>query len=725
MIKYNGIITTLDNAFPYNTAYGNPPKITNNELILGTQAGQAHQGSSVILNSLPEFIVEDGLKIEIDLNCSGYYMTSSNLVISLLQRNTSYSGYDVYGISTLAKLISATFSREDPSKFSKIIIEVVSVVNKTFNVYDQNNNIIKEWNGDSSSYSGINKSMATSVGGKSAVLHIGVGAYNYEANYIIKNIKVIQSDHITINTSLQSSYSLPPLINISSATAQQLLVKSGDNIIVNKQGIAGFNYNINFDKIWDLYNDGDVINTGINNDEVKIQFNKSYIKKELYNNVYTNKDIVIDYTINPSYNDSNIALQYIYNITLDGEVLLYQNTLTDQITQSSISVPYNKLIKADYKDIIDRNLVINKTNNSTGEIISFNIPIKINPKRLFSKYFNGTTNYITIKNWTKPLSELVIQVVKKSSTDSDFIVSTDNTLVSLSGTDLKIGGISSFIGNIYEVRVWGKSKEQSYTYDQLYGDEEGLYALYRLNEYNSKNIYDSTINKLHGVYTGNLLNQDIVPSNSNYLTTINSSIDINDIVQQKEDYEYNYSIQCKKASYRNVNIGVNEISLPLNNLSILQNLFIKRDSWDYDSNYTVGQSLTQPERGWKRIDDRNTNIKYGSYYYPTAPLGAYNDTVYHNEKSSYIQFKFKGRGLRVIAQTGSSYKCDNIKITIDSDIYYFNTMSYNVRQCIVFEKILPNTIHTVTVDTREYKLYYTFDFDAIDINEDGYMIPIS
>jgi len=536
-------------------------------------------------------------------------------------------------------------------------------------------------------------------------------------------------DSFFIGCSVINNANFPSLLDITfskNITSLNILINNESKLLLSGININLYKYNL--DKIWDelLYDTNyNIIVSTDKGDSNVYTIIKPSPEISLYNNIYTNKDITVNYTINPSYDNTNTPLLYTYNISLDGELLSASDESSNQQISSSITIPYNKLIKGNYTFITDRNLIFSKL-NSDGQTINFNIPIRINPRRMFSKYFNGVNSNITIKNWTKPLSELVIQVVKKSSIDSNFIVITDNTLVSLVGSELKIGGISTFTGNIYEVRIWEKGFEQPYTYDQLYGNEYKLYALYTLNEYNSKNIYDNC-GKFHGTYTGELINQDIVPNNISHLTI--PIIDCeNGIVKQKEDYSYEYNIESPKSYFfnslnnkNNVVIDHIEINIP-NKIININKLLIRKP---FDTNFKVGDIILQPEFGWKRIDDRDANIIY-SKSTRTNISSAYNNTCTQvdNTITTTIKFSFFGSILRIIGRTYPTYPA-GLEINIDNSIVEtFTSVGSDKWQVILYQNInLSKDIHNVSITCPVNNLGFTLD--AIDINQDGYLLPIS
>ncbi|EJR61438.1 hypothetical protein IIO_02891 [Bacillus cereus VD115] len=140
---------------------------------------------------------------------------------------------------------------------------------------------------------------------------------------------------------------------------------------------------------------------------------------------------------------------------------------------------------------------------------------------------------------------------------------------------------------------------------------------------------------------------------------------------------------------------------------------------DYaDLSAKVGDVLKEPEPGWKRFDDMDSNIIYtGPWHASTnTPLDNYNKTLHVKDtldsRAAEFQFAFKGTGIRLIATLSSSsdYNVDST-ITIDgvSETFKGYYPTYTI-QGLAFQKSnLQDRVHTVKVSTP------AFIFDAIDI----------
>ena len=146
---------------------------------------------------------------------------------------------------------------------------------------------------------------------------------------------------------------------------------------------------------------------------------------------------------------------------------------------------------------------------------------------------------------------------------------------------------------------------------------------------------------------------------------------------------------------------------------------------------TVGEQLTAPESGWKRYDDRNTNITYiGTAWATDSVSGEYDTTATYIPQgtsvaiinASSVRFNFTGTSVRFIHSKYSqhsktiSYKIDG-QLVGTADLYN-STM---IRQILALEKTgLVNKEHFVEIYSGDG---IRFDFDAIDIDETGELKP--
>ncbi|MCU7663447.1 hypothetical protein [Bacillus thuringiensis] len=140
---------------------------------------------------------------------------------------------------------------------------------------------------------------------------------------------------------------------------------------------------------------------------------------------------------------------------------------------------------------------------------------------------------------------------------------------------------------------------------------------------------------------------------------------------------------------------------------------------DYaDLGAKVGDVLKEPEPGWKRFDDTDSNIRYtGNWFHNSNTVGDSNNTLSyknsdHGTEPTKCEFVFSGKGIRIISKYINSigYR-DPIKITIDgsSETYTLSPKS-TILQCLVYEKLeIEPGIHTVVIEAQDNII------DAIDV----------
>nr|MCX3323745.1 hypothetical protein [Bacillus paranthracis] len=135
---------------------------------------------------------------------------------------------------------------------------------------------------------------------------------------------------------------------------------------------------------------------------------------------------------------------------------------------------------------------------------------------------------------------------------------------------------------------------------------------------------------------------------------------------------------------------------------------------------TVGDVLTEPEKGWKRIDDTDPLIRYiGNWKLTTGNDKHYNKTTHYNldkKLDTSFEFEFVGTKLRLLAYGDSGYDATS-KVLIDGkeETMVYNSPSGN--QVIRYEKIgLDRGRQTVKVIGKAMSL------GSIDIGADGYLL---
>ncbi|AXR16950.1 MULTISPECIES: hypothetical protein [unclassified Bacillus (in: firmicutes)] len=141
----------------------------------------------------------------------------------------------------------------------------------------------------------------------------------------------------------------------------------------------------------------------------------------------------------------------------------------------------------------------------------------------------------------------------------------------------------------------------------------------------------------------------------------------------------------------------------------------------------VGDQLLQPEFGWKRMDDADSNIQYdGKWNFITTQKGAYNETIHYysapsgSTEEASASFKFKGTKLRLVAL--SSYFQKKAILKIDGISYDLTKVEgrspiNGVQQTLMFEATeLEDKEHLVELSGIDITL------DAIDIDKTGSLV---
>lgn len=136
---------------------------------------------------------------------------------------------------------------------------------------------------------------------------------------------------------------------------------------------------------------------------------------------------------------------------------------------------------------------------------------------------------------------------------------------------------------------------------------------------------------------------------------------------------------------------------------------------------TVGEQLPEPEQGWARYDESNGNIIYSSDWLNCSSNAYHNGVVkYTNVTGATINFKFYGTKLRLIGVLNEDRPSD-IQVLVDGVPYTGNQYATSVIYKGLFFEISGLTLdnHTVQIITPSTA---TTSLDAIDIDEDGYLI---
>jgi len=144
---------------------------------------------------------------------------------------------------------------------------------------------------------------------------------------------------------------------------------------------------------------------------------------------------------------------------------------------------------------------------------------------------------------------------------------------------------------------------------------------------------------------------------------------------------------------------------------------------------TVGQALTAPEDGWKRIDDTNENISYVGNWteVSTADTNWYNNTVHLTTSGDCIvQFNFTGSKFRIVGTTNLDL-ATQMNVEIDGVVigsYSQYSPSPIQKNILLFEaEGLSEGEHSVRVLSITGGTIYAFCWDVIDIDENSLVKP--
>lgn len=142
---------------------------------------------------------------------------------------------------------------------------------------------------------------------------------------------------------------------------------------------------------------------------------------------------------------------------------------------------------------------------------------------------------------------------------------------------------------------------------------------------------------------------------------------------------------------------------------------------------TIGQALTAAEAGWKRVENTDPMFSYSGFtvYSESGASGGSSHYTSNGSTVGEINFKFKGTKLRIISSTTSSNRASGISISIDGKEYTFSARTSSTQsQTLVFETNgLTDGFHSVKIYgiTGVTSGWAGFGFDAIDIDESGYL----
>ncbi|MEK3788334.1 cohesin domain-containing protein [Paenibacillus sp. FSL K6-1230] len=135
----------------------------------------------------------------------------------------------------------------------------------------------------------------------------------------------------------------------------------------------------------------------------------------------------------------------------------------------------------------------------------------------------------------------------------------------------------------------------------------------------------------------------------------------------------------------------------------------------------VGQAIASPENGWQRYDDRYVKStmargKDNAYYQST---GTSTKEVGRN-----IKFQFYGSNIRLLTFSSTKDHATEVSVKIDGVPYKYSEAYDAKTLTLVFEKTgLEKGLHDVIIESIQSGKFTSLD--AIDIDDDGYIVPMN
>lgn len=154
---------------------------------------------------------------------------------------------------------------------------------------------------------------------------------------------------------------------------------------------------------------------------------------------------------------------------------------------------------------------------------------------------------------------------------------------------------------------------------------------------------------------------------------------------------------------------------------------IDEDGHMIETPVQIGDRLLRPKNGMKRIDDSDSLIKYTGTGWVTT-----NNDVYYNGQQHYtfndgkILLNVFTSKIQIIDCLNTNRR-DNISIIIDGEVAetYSTIGSGTQGLTLVYEKSnLEKKVHTIAISSNDSTGSKAFSLDAIDIDEDGYLVEV-
>ncbi|KAF6572389.1 fibronectin type III domain-containing protein [Paenibacillus polymyxa] len=140
---------------------------------------------------------------------------------------------------------------------------------------------------------------------------------------------------------------------------------------------------------------------------------------------------------------------------------------------------------------------------------------------------------------------------------------------------------------------------------------------------------------------------------------------------------------------------------------------------------SVGQALPTPESGWQRYEELAPGFTFEGNGWQIPTAGSYSggsEKFTLNPTLHSVKFQFWGTDLRLISYRGGDRQT-SIQVNIDGVDYNYSANGQAQVTTLLFEKRnLENKLHSVVVSASNSSVYNLFEFDALDINDTGYLV---
>lgn len=140
----------------------------------------------------------------------------------------------------------------------------------------------------------------------------------------------------------------------------------------------------------------------------------------------------------------------------------------------------------------------------------------------------------------------------------------------------------------------------------------------------------------------------------------------------------------------------------------------------------IGDILSEPQRGWLRVDSEHPYYAYLGTGWSVGTNAAYYGGSRHQSANNTLEctlrFVFKGSKLRLISSYSPGFS-SQLEMSIDGHVEPFSLSYANANRVMVYEKRgLADTEHMVEIKKlANGGSNPDFTFDAVDIDEEGYI----